>query len=449
MLGLTVTYDISGSMADVVGDNGLSNTEYEKWFGLATLGAKQLKIAYEAELLPLLRIAERRDDIEILTEKFYALIDGDDTLSPAETVVFLGTGGSSLGGQTIAQMGGWFIPGDEVNQPRKLPRTRIFDNLDPRSLERGLGLLDLKKTRFVIISKSGNTAETLLQTISVINVFKEAGLESLIGLSVLGLSEPPVPRGKNGLRDLLGLYHCEFLDHETDIGGRFSCLTNVGLIFAVARGMDPVRLREGATKIINHLVYSETYENFMPVLGSSICVGLYQERHINNFVMMPYVNQLARFANWYVQLWAESLGKDGVGMTPIAALGPVDQHSQLQLYMDGPIDKLVTIIAAETTGKGPFIGGELAGVAGMDFFSDRHVGDLVSAQARATRSALEEANRPTRFIKVSEVNEFMLGQLLMSFMIETILAAGLLNINAFDQPAVEVGKRMARDFLRT
>ena len=157
---------------------------------------------------------------------------------------------------------------------------------------------------------------------------------------------------KNGLRDLLGLYNCEFLDHETDIGGRFSCLTNVGLIFAVARGMDPFQLREGAAKIINHLVYADSYDDFMPVLGSTVCVGLYQERHVNNFVMMPYVNQLARFANWYVQLWAESLGKDGVGMTPIAALGPVDQHSQLQLYMDGPIDKLVTIVATETTARG-------------------------------------------------------------------------------------------------
>ena len=447
-VGLTITYDISGCLADVVGENGLTPTEYDKWFERATKGAKQLKIAYEAELLPLLRIAERREDIDILTEKFYTLIDGDDEVAETDTVVFLGTGGSSLGGQTIAQMGGWFIPGDDVNQPRKLPRTRIFDNLDPRSLERGIGLLDLKKARFIIISKSGNTAETLLQTITVINAYKEAGLEAYIGRSILGLSEPPVPGGKNGLRDLLGLYNCEFLDHETDIGGRFSCLTNVGLIFAVARGMDPFQLREGAAKIINHLVYADSYDDFMPVLGSTVCVGLYQERHVNNFVMMPYVNQLARFANWYVQLWAESLGKDGVGMTPIAALGPVDQHSQLQLYMDGPIDKLVTIVATETTGKGPFIDRELAGVAGMDFFSDRHVGDLVSAQARATRSALEEANRPTRYIRVSEVNEFTLGQLLMSFMVETILAAGLLNINAFDQPAVEVGKRMARDFLR-
>lgn len=439
---MTIDHDIRGCLEQTIGVHGLSPSEYNMWFERASKGARSLKVAHEANLLPLLRITEKRDDLDLAIDAFEKLSDG------AEVVVFLGTGGSSLGGQTIAQMGGWFIPGDEVNQPKKLPRTRIFDNLDPRSLERGIGLLDLKKSRFVIISKSGNTAETLLQAISVVNAFKEAGLEELIGRSILGLSEPPLPGVKNGLRDLLEDFGCQFLDHETEIGGRFSCLTNVGLILAIARGMDPFALRAGGQKVIDQLIDSKSYEDFMPVLGAAVSIGLYQERGVRNIVMMPYANQLARFANWYVQLWAESLGKDGLGMTPIAALGPVDQHSQLQLYMDGPRDKMVTFVVTSTTGQGPFIDKELAQKAGLDFFSDRHVGDLVSAQARGTAAALLEAQRPTRVIKVSENNELVLGQLMMSYMIETILAAGMLNINAFDQPAVEVGKRLARDYLK-
>lgn len=441
-MGLLIDHDISGCLSRVIGRHGLTDAQFGKWHGRASQGARELKIAYEARLLPLLRIAEKRDDLEIATVEFDRLIEG------ADTVVFLGTGGSSLGGQTIAQMGGWFIPGDEVNQPRKLPRTRIFDNLDPRSLERGINLLDLKRTRFVIISKSGNTAETLLQSIAVINAFKAAGLEGEIGRSILGLSEPLRAGINNGLRSLLGHFGCKFLDHETDIGGRFSSLTNVGLILAIARGLDPYALRAGASEVISKIVNGKSYEDFMCVDGAAVSIGLYLDRNVTNVVMMPYANQLARFANWYVQLWAESLGKDGYGQTPIAALGPVDQHSQLQLYMDGPRDKLVTIIALATSGKGPFIDKELAQKAGIDYFSNRHVGDYVSAQARATREALQGAGRPTRFIRVEEINEYVLGNMLMSYMVETILAARLLNINAYDQPAVEVGKRMARDFLR-
>jgi len=306
----------------------------------------------------------------------------------------------------------------------------------------------LETTRFVVISKSGNTAETLLQTIAVINAFKEAGLENKIGSHFLGLSEERQGGVKNGLRDLLGSYGCEFLDHELEIGGRFSCLSNVGLLLAIARGMDPYVIRQGACDVVTQLL-SDEYDDFMPVVGAALSIGLHKEKNISNIVMMPYANQLARFANWYVQLWAESLGKDGSGITPMAALGPVDQHSQLQLFMDGPRDKLVTIVATSTTGKGAFIDRELAHLAGLDCMADRHVGDLVSAQSRATIEALQKAGRVTRYIRVPEINEFILGQLLMSFMIETVLAAKLLGVNAYDQPAVEIGKQIAWNHLRS
>lgn len=439
---MSIQHEISGCLETQIGPRGLSETAFAQWCERGAERARLLIGRYEDSSLALLRIAEKRDDLDIAIEKFDQLIEG------AETVVFLGTGGSSLGGQTIAQMGGWFIPGDDVGGPRKLPRTRIFDNLDPRSLERGIELLDLETTRFVVISKSGNTAETLLQTISVIAAFRAAGLEDRLGKSFLGLSEVRRSGVNNGLRDLLEDFGCAFLDHEIEIGGRYSCLTNVGLILAIARGLDPFAIRAGASDVITQLL-SGSYEDFMPVLGAATSIGLYRDKNISNVVMMPYVNQLARFANWYVQLWAESLGKDGLGMTPIAALGPVDQHSQLQLYMDGPSDKLITIIATATTGKGPHVPKDLADKSGLDYMADRHVGDLVSAQARATVEALQQAGRPVRYIRVPLINEYVLGQLLMSFMVETIIAAGLLGVDAYNQPAVEIGKGIARDHLRS
>ena len=439
---MSVQHDFSGCFQQNVGETGLSEAAFQRWFEQTSLHAQNLAQLYHNNEHALLRIAEKRDDIAIAQEQFYQLIEG------AETVVFLGTGGSSLGGQTIAQIGGWFIPGHEINGAPHLPRTRIFDNLDPRSLQKGIELLDFETSRFVVISKSGNTAETLLQTITVINRFKELGLGDRIGASILGLSEARKAGVQNGLRDLLDAYGCEFLDHEVEIGGRYSCLTNVGLLLAIARGMDPVKIRQGASDVVTELISGTDYKDFMPVLGAATSVGLYRDKNISNVVMMPYSNQLARFANWYVQIWAESLGKDGLGMTPISALGPVDQHSMLQLFMDGPKDKLITIVASASTGQGPFIDKESAELAGIDYMADRHVGDLVSAQARATLDALREAGQPTRYIWLPEIEEHALGQLLMSFMVETILAAGLLNINAYDQPAVEIGKGLACGFLR-
>ena len=439
---MSIEHNISGCFEDNVGASGLNTSSFDLWLERAGECARGLAQRYHDNDLALLRISEKRDDIDIAKENFFQLIEG------ADTVVFLGTGGSSLGGQTIAQIGGWFIPGDDVAGSVKLPRTRIFDNLDPHSLERGIGLLNLETTRFVIISKSGNTPETLLQTITVLNAFKAAGLKDKIGSSILGLSEVRQTGVRNGLRDLLGAYNCPFLDHDLEIGGRYSCLTNVGLLLAIARGMDPVVIRQGASDVVTELLSGTDYADVMPVLGAAASVGLYKEKGISNIVMMPYANKLARFANWYVQLWAESLGKDGLGITPIAALGPVDQHSQLQLFMDGPKDKLVTVIATASTGKGPFIDRPSAELAGIEYMADRHVGDLVSAQARATVDALTHAGQPTRYIRVEEISEHNLGQLLMSFMVETILAAKLLGVNAFDQPAVEIGKGFARDFLR-
>jgi glucose-6-phosphate isomerase len=134
-------------------------------------------------------------------------------------------------------------------------------------------------------------------------------------------------------------------------------------------------------------------------------------------------------------------------MTPIGALGPVDQHSQLQLYMDGPKDKLITILSTSIKGSGPVVDVDLAKACGIDYMAGRTVGDLVDAQAHATIEALRGSGQPVRALHLGSVDEFTLGQLLMSFMLETILSAGLLGVDAFDQPAVEIGKKFARDYL--
>jgi glucose-6-phosphate isomerase len=163
--------------------------------------------------------------------------------------------------------------------------------------------------------------------------------------------------------------------------------------------------------------------------------------------MMAYADRLERFTRWYVQLWAESLGKQGKGTTPIAALGPVDQHSQLQLYNAGPRDKLFTIVTVGAAGRGPRIPADLAKLAGEPDFAGKTMGDLVAAQGRATTETLVKNGCPVRTIHLDRLDERSLGELLMHFMLETIIAAHLLRVDPFDQPAVEEGKVLAKRYL--
>jgi glucose-6-phosphate isomerase len=162
---------------------------------------------------------------------------------------------------------------------------------------------------------------------------------------------------------------------------------------------------------------------------------------------MAYTDRLERFTHWYVQLWAESLGKNGKGITPLAALGPVDQHSQVQLYIGGPRDKFLTVVTVASAGSGPRIDNELAKLAGEPGFGGKTIGDLVAAEARATAETLAKNGCPVRTIHLARLDEESLGELLMHFMLETIIAAHLIGVDAFNQPAVEEGKVLAKKYL--
>jgi glucose-6-phosphate isomerase len=164
-------------------------------------------------------------------------------------------------------------------------------------------------------------------------------------------------------------------------------------------------------------------------------------------VLMAYADRLERLTRWWVQLWAESIGKDGHGTQPVAAIGPVDQHSQLQLYLAGPTDKLFTVVTLEPAGQGPRMDEALAQRAGEPGFAGRTIGDLVAAQGRATADTLAKNGRPTRRLHLERLDERAMGALVMHFMLETILAAYILGVDPFDQPAVEEGKILAKRYL--
>jgi glucose-6-phosphate isomerase len=434
-------HSVAGCLHGAIGKHGLSDAELSSWIEKLAPALQDLQVDYRDSRLPLLRVIEDEADIVQAEAALAKLSVG------ARAVIFFGTGGSSLGGQTLAQLGGWNIPGLADDAQKHRPRTRFYDNLDPVTLESALGTFDLATARFVVTSKSGGTPETLAQALAAMAALRAAGLEARIPDLFLGITEPRAPGKVNGLRDLFEAHGIPVLEHHTGIGGRFSGLTNVGLIPALARGLDVRAVRAGARSVVQAMMGAASPFAFPPAVGAAVAVALARERGVRAHVMMPYTDRLGRFSHWFVQLWAESLGKDGQGTAPIACVGPLDQHSQLQLFMDGPREHLITVVRLPTTGVGPMLPADLAAKAGVGFLAGKTVGDLVAAQTHAVPEALGRAGRPVRTIDLDRLDEAALGALMMHCMLETILAARLMGVDPFDQPAVELAKVITRERL--
>jgi glucose-6-phosphate isomerase len=440
-LGTAYRVQIDGCLDGRIGAHGISTADLEATLGELSGPIADLKRDIAGGRMPALSIARERADIEPARAALDRLCRG------AETVVFFGTGGSSLGGQTLAQLGGWNIPGAALPTRGSRPRTRFHDNLDPDTLTRAIARFEPATTRYVVTSKSGNTPETLTQAIVAIKAILDAGLGARLPDVMLGITEPAVAGRTNGLRSLFESRGIPLIDHHPDIGGRYSVLSTVGILPALARGLDVGALRAGAESVLDQLDRARSPADAPPAVGAALGVTLHRARGINVHVMMPYADRLRSLGPWFGQLWAESLGKDGRGTTPVACLGPLDQHSQLQMLMDGPRAHLTTVLRLDSRGQGVTVDPALAREAGLDMMAGRPVGDLVAAQARGVPDALAAAGRPVRLFDLERIDETTLGALLMHFMIETILAGRLYGIDPFDQPAVELGKVLTRKLL--
>ena len=432
---------IAGCLDGRIGSHGLDSATLGKWIDKTAGPLAKLKAAYEDGSLPLLRLPSEEADVVAAEAALKKLSIG------AKLIVFLGTGGSSLGGQTLAQLGGWNIPGVADAAQRTRPRTRFYDNLDAGTLGAALSNIDLATTRFVVTSKSGGTPETLTQAIAALQAVDAAGLGARSSELFLGITEPARPGVRNGLRELLVRRGVPVLDHPTAIGGRYSGLTVVGLLPALARGLDPRALRAGAKAVIDQALAAPHPSASAPAVGAALAVAQAREKGARVMVFMSYADRLQRLGAWYVQLWGESLGKGGQGTTPLGCLGPLDQHSQLQLFMDGPREHALTVLRVAKGAPGPEIDPALAKLAGLDVMAGRTVGELVAAQSQAVPDALARAGRPVRTLDIERLDEAALGGLMMHFMVETILAGWLMEIDPFDQPAVELAKVLTRERL--
>ena len=421
-------------LADTIGEGGLSATSLARLLEAAGPILAKLAAAGADGSLPFLTAPRLSEDLEACGEISRSFRD-----TCAEVLV-LGTGGSSLGGQSL-----YALTDRGFGPAVGTPRLRFLDNVDPDSFEALLDHLDFAETGVLAVSKSGGTAETLAQLLVILPRLEAALGRDGVARRLAVITEP----GGGKLGALADAYGCARLPHDPDLGGRFSVFSAVGALPAMIAGLDAEAFRAGACEVLDASLGAATAGDAPPALGAAIAVGLSQDRQVTQNVLMSYVDRLATFALWHRQLWAESLGKDGLGLTPIVARGATDQHSQLQLYLAGPQDKLFTLVRLETAGLGPQIEPERADSAGLGYLGGRSLGDLLDAMARATADTLAGNGRPVRQFRLRELGEYQLGALMMHFMLETVIAADLLGVDPFDQPAVEEGKRLARDYLQT
>ena len=436
---MTIQQSIDNALEKNIGAHGVDGSVLKQALARAEGALETLRKQYADGSLPLLQLPQKGDDVAALKDQARQLADR------ATDVVIMGTGGSSLGGQTLAQLAWHGVPG--VGALRNPPRLHFLDNIDPESYAELLKRLPHASTRFVAISKSGGTAETLMQTIAALSALKAQNLGPRIPDIFLGLTEPAKAGKRNGLRELLAHHKVPCLDHDTGVGGRFSALTNVGLLPASMLGLDIAAVRAGAALALAPVLAKKPAAEVPAALGAALAVALAESKGKSISVLMAYTDRLERFTRWYVQLWAESLGKNGKGTTPVAALGPVDQHSQVQLYLGGPRDKLFTVITLAAAGLGPKMDAALSKLAGEPDFAGKTLGDLVAAEGRATAETLAKNGCPVRTMHLDKLDEESLGELMMHYMLETIITAHLLGVDAFDQPAVEEGKVLAKKYL--
>ena len=359
-----------------------------------------------------------------------------------DDVVVLGIGGSALGPialRTALRPSAWNMLSDEARDG--FPRLQVLDNVDPETIAALLGRTNLARTLFVVTSKSGGTAETMSQFMIVDDRLTAAGLAAADHL--VFVTDP----AQGALRPLAKARGISALDIPPNVGGRYSVLTPVGTLPAALIGINIEELLSGAAEMADRCATPDLANN--PAGVYALLQWLADTRYGKSInVLMPYSDPLRDFADWFVQLWAESLGKhtpDGgsAGSTPLPAVGATDQHSQVQLFMEGPKNKTVCFIAVAERGTDVKIPRSFGDVKELGYLGGHSLAELIGIEQRATAGALARRGRPNLTIHIDRVDALHVGGLMMLLEIATAFAGQLYGVDAFNQPGVELGKQFA------
>ncbi|MGI5849198.1 MAG: glucose-6-phosphate isomerase [Christensenellales bacterium] len=416
-----LVFDFNYAMAHMAGDHGFFETEIAD-------AKEMMSDAYSAVVRKALGFRRLPTEQENILDDM--LSTGADIRTRFDNFVVLGIGGSALG--PIA-----------VNHALSFGRDikiKLFveDNVDPERLGHLFQTINLEKTVFNVITKSGMTSETMAQMMCAADALNKKGL-ALKDHMIATTDE------KSGNLNRIAKHeHLKTYFIPADVGGRFSTLSPVGLLPAAVCGYDIRAMLKGAADM--DIVCARPQNN--PAVLYALLHVLGMKKGMNISVMIPYADSLKYMADWYAQLWAESLGKrldlDGnevfVGQTPVKALGATDQHSQIQLYSEGPFDKIITFLKVSRFRRDLDIPKVFDYEKDIAYLGGKTFGTLIEAEREATQYALLKAGRPSITISLREVDEYSIGALMHFFEMATTYAGEMLNINAFDQPGVEEGK---------
>jgi glucose-6-phosphate isomerase len=354
--------------------------------------------------------------------------------SGATDFIHVGIGGSALGPMALHKA---------LNHPyynqlpdRRGPRIHFAENTDPNTLSAILDIVDPESTWVNVVTKSGSTAETMANFL----VIRGFLIDSVGNFGYQEKSLATTDPEEGFLKEVADREDLKVLPIPQDVGGRFSVLTPVGLLPAAVTGLDVEALLSGAARCVDEV--NEQGAEHPAIIGAAMNYLMDTARGRNVRVMMTYTDALERLAAWFVQLWAESLGKDGKGSTPHGAVGTTDQHSQVQLYMEGPQDKVIEIVEVDNHPRDLTIPNAYEDLEGVGYLGGHTMAELLNVECDATRRALAEAGRPNSTIKLGAVSEENLGYVFQALEVQTAIAGSLYGVNAFNQPGVEAGKQI-------
>lgn len=431
----TLIFDYNNMMADVIGDNGITTDELGGFFPLAKKVHAQMEKEKGKNMMEWTSLPYLQDDLvqEMMT---YA----KSIRRECEYFVVLGIGGSALGTSVIfdalCHMNHNMVSRDKRNGPMFF----VEDNVDPDRFNALLDVIDIKKTMFNVVSKSGTTTEVMSQFLIVYELLKRAIGEEEANKHLVFTTD----KKKGYLMQIAKQQGIKCYVIPDGVGGRFCVLSPVGLLPACVLGVDVKELLRGAKDM------EERCKDFEknPAIMKALLEYITYKKGMCMDVVMPYAQSLKSFSAWYAQLLAESLGKRydtqgnivNVGLTPVCALGVTDQHSQQQLYIEGPNDKVVTFISVNNYRSDVITPSNNLGLDDLDYICNMNLGKLMHTENTATKYALSKNGRLNNTIILPQVNAYYLGQLFTLCMYEIVYLGYMLNINAFDQPGVEDGK---------
>ena len=373
---------------------------------------------------------------------FFYLPENSNLISEAKKVhqkfahkkyfIHIGIGGSALGAEMLIKGLG----------QKTHTQFIIINNIDPDDFHQKIADIDLKEAVIYVVSKSGTTAETTAALNIFTHLLKEQGVKEDEFKNYFVFCTDPVA---GDLRALSKEWGANALEIPSNIGGRFSVLTGVGLLPALFCNINADDLLRGAKELMKHLSDPEHSKDFYQ------CGAFFKSLHDKGYtqtVMMPYSSLLKEYSAWFTQLWAESLGKEGKGLTPIPAYGATDQHSQVQLFMEGPNDKVLVLIEVEKFAHDYSLKTDLKGSSSQKL-SPFSLSELMKAEFEGTLAALNENHRPVVHLKINQLDAFSMGQLILFAECLTVLVGQLLKVNPFNQPGVEAGKKYAFQWLKS